>query len=581
MNILSHMFVADREWMAPYELRYYYLNRFIFFYALFGHILFTPIFYLLNSDLALFNNVTCVFLDLLCLWLNSKKMLKTVHVIFTAEISLHTAFCSLIFGWASGFLFYFFSITFYTFLLVKFKLNRIVMALFVIVLFITHYVYIEMNPPVYPETIIPYWLLFFLNVTANYCAIAFVSAYFSIFVHKAENAIRKAKDKAEKGERAKSVFLANISHEIRSPLNSIVGMINLAQLSDDENMKSEYLGIAKDSADHLLTVINDVLDYSKIEANRMTLTCEVFNLHHLIRNTMMAMDSTIYKRKLEMKYEIAESVPATVKGDPSRIRQVLINLLSNAIKFTEKGSIALTCRNIFMEDDRCVLEFSVRDTGAGIAADKLATIFDRFTQLEAKGKSMYTGTGLGLAISRELVELMGGNIRVESTPGSGSTFTFTIPIVKSEPEHVKTRVNMQIEGTGSRRELNILIAEDMFTSWLLYEKYMSMLGYSYRIVENGCMVLDELENNRYDLVLMDIEMPDMGGEETLNHIRSGARGLDRDIPVIALTGYSESDLYNSENGFDGYVTKPVELHDLDRAINEVVCSKLKTTLIND
>ncbi|HPS58194.1 MAG TPA: ATP-binding protein [Spirochaetota bacterium] len=452
------------------------------------------------------------------------------------------------------------------------------MAASVIILFIIQYAYVKTSNPVYPVTAIPEWLVYFFNVAANFASIAFVAIYFSDFVDTAESTIIRAKEKAEEGERAKSVFLANMSHEIRSPLNSIIGMINLSQLSDDEEKKQEYLNIARDSADHLLTVINDILDYSKIEVCRMTLNYEVFNIHHLLRNTMMAMDSSIYKRRLEMKYEIAESVPSTVKGDPSRIRQVLINLLSNAIKFTEQGEITLRCRNTSVDDDSCIIEFTVEDTGAGIPGDKLNTIFDRFTQLDGKVKSDYTGTGLGLAISRELVELMGGSISVESTPGDGSIFSFTIPLVKADPVEKSISLESRDAEIKGYRELNILIAEDMFTNWLLYEKYMLMLGHSFRIVENGCLVLDELERNSYDLVLMDIEMPEMGGEETLNHIRSGVRGVNRDIPVIALTGYSAGDLYNPDSGFNGYVSKPVELHELDRAINLVVCGKLKTRI---
>jgi len=269
-----------------------------------------------------------------------------------------------------------------------------------------------------------------------------------------------------------------------------------------------------------------------------------------------------------------------VKGDPARLRQVLINLLSNAIKFTERGNITLTCRNTSVKDDSCLLEFSVLDTGSGIPADKLGTIFDRFTQLDGRCRSEYCGTGLGLAISRELVELMGGVIKVESSPGTGSRFTFTVPMVKADPAEKIGAMNLEVPAMERCGELKILIAEDMFTNWLLYEKYMSILGHSYMIVENGFRVLDELERNSYDLLLLDIEMPDMGGEETLNNIRKGVRGVNRDIPVIALTGYSESDFYDQEYGFDGYVTKPVELHDLDRIINEVVCGREKTRIID-
>lgn len=573
MKLLAQFFSSGDEWMTPYQQRSHIINRYIFIFALCGHSLFIPIFYLLNNALPFYNNLACVLLDLCCLYLNSKRMQKTVYMIFSLEIMYHSFFCNIIFGWGSGFTFYFSAIAFYIFLFGKYMFQRIILASVLAMLFIIQYAYIQTSDPVYTATIIPEWLIYSFNAIASFSAIGFVAYYFQDIVDRAENAITRAKEKAEEGERVKSVFLANISHEIRSPLNSIIGMINLSQLSDDEEKKQEYFWIARDSADHLLTVINDILDYSKMEVCRMTLNFEVFNMHRLIKNTMRSMDSSIYNRKLEMKYEIADGVPLTVKGDPSRIRQVLINLLCNAIKFTESGNITLRCRNTSIVDDSCMLEFEVEDTGSGIPGDKLGTIFDRFTQLDGRVKSDYTGTGLGLAISRELVELMGGTISVKSNPGVGSTFSFTIPLVKADPEEKSISSDA---GAGRCGELNILIAEDMFTSWLLYEKYMSILGHSFRIVENGCMVLDELEANSYDLVLMDIEMPDMGGEETLNHIRSGVRGVNRDIPVIALTGYAESDLYNSDSGFNGCVTKPVELHELERAINDAVCEKLKT-----
>ena len=578
MKLFSHFFVTEKEWMTPHEKRFHILNKYLFTFALCGHSIFMPVFFLLNRDIPFYNNLLCIMVDAYCLYLNSRWKHKTVYILFTVEIVYHTFLCNLIFGWGSGFTFYFLSISFYIFLCGKYMRHRIMLAAAVVILFIIQYVYVITHNPAYPVTIIPEWLIFFFNATANFSAIAFVSIYFSIFVDMAENAIIRAKEKAEEGERVKSVFLANMSHEIRSPLNSIIGMINLSQLSDDEDKKQEYLNIARDSADHLLTVINDILDYSKIEVCRMTLNYEVFNIHNLVRNTMRAMDSSIFQRKLEMNYEIDESVPSTVKGDPSRIRQVLINLICNAIKFTERGRITLRCRNTSVDDDTCILEFAVDDTGSGIPADKLGTIFDRFTQLDGRVKSEYTGTGLGLAISRELVELMGGKIKVESNPGQGSTFSFFIPLVKSEPDETSIGRDMPDPGRERCGELSILIAEDMFTNWLLYEKYMSLLGHSFRIVENGCMVLDELERNNYDLVLMDIEMPDMGGEETLNHIRKGVRGVKSDIPVIALTGYAESDLFNPDSGFDGCVTKPVELHALERAINEAVSDTQKTRL---
>lgn len=570
MSFISDIFNPQKESAAPKEVRYHLLNKYILIFSLCGHSLFIPIFYLLNSDIPFYNNIICVIMDAFCLYLNSRYKIKSVYILYIIEITYHTFFCNIIFGWGPGFIYYSFTLTFYIFLFRKYNILRFVMFAFVAGLFIIQYIYLESYSPVFPSTIIPAWLLYFSNASANFAAIAFTAGQFSIFADRAENRILKAKEKAEEGEKAKSVFLANMSHEIRSPLNSIIGMINLSLLSGKNEMESEYLNIAKNSADHLLSVINDILDYSKIEESRMTLNTEVFDIHLLIKNTMMAMDSSIYNKNLNMKYEIENDVPKNVEGDPSRLRQVLINLLSNAIKFTEKGNITVTCRKISDDNEICTLEFSVEDTGTGIAENKINEIFDRFTQIEERVSKDYTGTGLGLAISKELVELMGGVIRVKSTPGSGSIFSFQLPFHKVTQYEKDSGLTERKAAECADKTLNVLIAEDVYTNWLLYEKYMNVLGYSFKLVDNGSKVLDELETGDYDIVLMDIEMPTMSGEETLKQIRSGIRGKNRDIPVIAMTGYTESDLKKMDYRFSGFLIKPIELEDLGRRINEVL-----------
>lgn len=217
-------------------------------------------------------------------------------------------------------------------------------------------------------------------------------------------------------------------------------------------------------------------------------------------------------------------------------------------------------------------QFSVEDTGAGIQGDKISSIFDRFTQIKERASKEYTGTGLGLAISKELVELMGGEIRVESTPGIGSIFSFYVPFNKADIVENDQTIAERITSPCRNKQLNILIAEDVYTNWLLYEKYMNVLGHSFKIVDNGSKVLDELETGSYDIVLMDIEMPLMNGEETLKQIRNGNRGGNRDIPVIAMTGYMESDLKKMDYRFSGFLIKPIEIEDLRRRINEIMCS---------
>ena len=502
MKIVPEIFNQPGLTIAPFEVRNRLLNSYILKYCIYGHTVFIPVFFLLGRSVPLYVNIACVAVDLLCFYLNSKWRLKTVYVVFTAEICINTFVASLYFGMETGFAMYYIAVVLYLFLLGRQYIMRWLLFSHVVIMIMFNYAWFQLVPMPYPQTILPVWIVFAMNAAANIMAITILVSQFTHFAVRAEEIILRAKEKADEGERAKSVFLANMSYEIRSPLNSIIGMINLAMLSSSDEEKNEFLHTAKGSADHLLTVINDILDYSKIEDNRMKLNIEPFNIHHLVRNTMMGMDSSIYNKNLEMKHEISDTVPVLVKGDPARIRQVLINLLSNAVKFTEAGSITLVCSVI--GDDEKFIRFSVEDTGAGIPSDKLDTIFDRFTQLEWNPAKKFGGTGLGLAISRELVELMGGNISVKSTPGSGSVFTFTVPL-QAASGAAADPVKLKMPGRAAARgSLKVLIAEDIFTNWLLYEKYMNILGHSFRIVENGFMVLDELEQNEYDLVLMDL-----------------------------------------------------------------------------
>lgn len=569
MKYTSRIFSPDHTWMAQNRIRYYLLNKYIFTFSLCGHTLFTPVFYLLNTDVPLFNNTICIAADLICIYLNSRWRLKTATTVYAAAVMLHTFFCNIYFGWEAGFIFYYFSITIYIFLTRIYATFKSLMFSMVIVLFISQYIFLELNPPVFPATIIPLWLIYFFNASANFTVMAFITIEFSAFVNSAENTILKARDRAEKNEKAKSVFLENMSHEIRTPLNSIIGMINLSIITDDEQEKNRFIHTAKNSADHLLTVINDILDYSKIENISLQINNELFNIRHLVVNTMASMDSSVYGKKLEMKYAISDSVPETACGDHTKIRQSLTNLVSNAIKFTENGAITVSCNNIRHEEGICTLEFSVEDTGIGIPEDKIDTIFKRFTQVDLNETRQFTGTGLGLAISKELIELMGGTISVKSRPGHGTVFTFSIPVQVSSENEEYPVCDKTLSQEKYRSQLNILIAEDIFTNWLLYEKYMQIMGHSFKLVENGFKVLDELEKNCYDLLLLDIEMPGMDGREALEQIRNGKRGNNSKIPVIAMTGYY---IGNDKNncGFDGFLIKPIELDALERKIHEVM-----------
>jgi PAS domain S-box-containing protein len=360
---------------------------------------------------------------------------------------------------------------------------------------------------------------------------------------------------AENAVKAKQQFLSNMSHEIRTPMNAIIGFTKVVLKTELTTKQKEYLNAIKMSGDALIVLINDILDLAKVDAGKMTFEKTPFKMKSSIAAMLHLFETKIQEKNLKLIKEYDNKIPDVLVGDPIRLHQIILNLVSNAVKFTSKGKIIVSVHLLHQDEDKVIIEFAVTDTGIGIPKEKTEKIFENFQQASSGTSRLYGGTGLGLAIVKQLVEPQGGSIRVRSTVNEGSTFSFTLSFQKTNAEAELENEIMELD--SEIKNIKVLVVEDIPLNQLLMKTLLDDFGFARDIAENGKIAIDKLKENDYDIILMDLQMPEMNGFEATEYIRNTMKSK---IPIIALTAdVTTVDLAKCKAvGMNDYIAKPID-----------------------
>jgi len=361
--------------------------------------------------------------------------------------------------------------------------------------------------------------------------------------------------KAEEAVKSKQQFLSNMSHEIRTPMNAIIGFTKVILKTDLTAKQKEYLTAIKISGDSLIVLINDILDLAKVDSGKMSFEKTPFKLHLSIKAMLHLFETKIQEKNLILITNYDHEIPDVVEGDPVRLHQIILNLVSNAVKFTNKGTITVNVNLVRQNDKTVTIKFAIEDTGIGIEKNKIADVFENFQQATSETSRLFGGTGLGLAIVKQLVEAQNGKIKVQSRINRGSTFSFLLDFQKTNAEAVLEPEIL--EQNTDVKNTKILVAEDMELNQLLMKTLLDDFGFECEIASNGKIAIEKLKEKKYDIVLMDLQMPEMNGFEATRHIR---KIMKLDIPIIALTAdVTTIDVEKcKEVGMNDYISKPVD-----------------------